>query len=452
MDTTIAPTTRLFPRGTTPLALATAFATLSHFLALGCLYSFVDDVLGLSSDEATIAWNAYAMATIILYVVGGLWGDFGGHRRNLIIGPSITIAALFLLLITPDSGDAGAGAGLLVFFSLSAFALGHALFVVACGALAAHLYDGDGCRVPLVGAYTLLHVAGNAGVMLLAPFAVVELLGDQLGLSRDESQRALFALAAQPAIGALIVGVVAKRTFAAAELGARAKAAAKDASPLDDGAVAYRRSAIGLLVAAAALGFWAYHAATDGAYDLASRLDTVDGDWSSVLQPLSAAIVVFLAPIAVIVYGRMRRGDGRVATAGVAVVGAALIGVGLTILLAASAMMPDAPSEFAPPWLEDTPSVAWPIAALVLVSLGEILFIPLVSTLFMGLAPRRLRGLFIGFALASAGVIVFFTRLVDDAVDGIPLTASAALALAAAIACAALLAVVGTVFRSKSAA
>jgi len=453
MDTTIAPTPRLFPRGTTTLAIATALAAFGHFMTLGCLYVFVTDSLGLTADEGRVAWNLYTAATVVFYVVGGLWGDFGGHRRNMIIGPSITIMALFLLMITPSSADAGTA--LFVVVAMSAFACGRSLFTVASGTLAAHLFEDGGGRVPLVGSYTVLHMAANTAVLLLAPFAATPLdalFGDALGMSRMESHRLMFALAAQPAICALIFGVVAKRTFAAAELAVRTRVAARDFSPLADGAVGYRRSALGILVAAAALGFAAYNSAMSGAFELASRLGEGAGsDWFGAMQLMNGAIVVFLSPVAVIIYGRMRRGDGRVATAGVAVVGATLIGLGLTILLAAAAMMPDGPSEFVPPWIEDSPSVAWPVAAQILVSLGEVLFIPLMSSLFASLAPRRLRGLIIGVALAMAGVMVLFTRLVDDAFDGIPLTASAALALAAAIACAALLAVVGTVFRRREA-
>jgi MFS family permease len=453
METTIAPTTRLFPRGTTTLAIAAALAALGHFMTLACLYSFVTGALGLSPDEGRVAWNAYTAATVLFYVVGGVWGDFGGHRRNLIIGPSITIAALLLLLITPDS--ANGGAVLLLLVAMSSFACGRSLFAVASGTLAAHLFEEGGGRVPLAGSYTLLHMAANTAVLLLAPFASTSIdafLGDAVGMSRDESQRLVFALAAQPAICALILCAVAKRTFAAAELAVRSKAAAPNPPPFDDGAVGYRRTALGLLVAAAALGVAAYDAAMSGAFELASHVGEGAGsEWFGAMQLTNGAIVVFLAPIAVIVYGRMRRGDGRVATAGVAVVGATLIGLGLTILLAASAMLPESPSEFAPPWLEDAPSIAWPIAAQILVSLGEILFIPLMSTLFASLAPRRLRGLFLGIALALTGFMVLSTRLVGDAFDGIPLTASAALALAAAVACAALLAVVGTVFRKREA-
>jgi dipeptide/tripeptide permease len=452
MDTPIAPAPRLFPRGTTTLALATAFAALGHFMALGCLYGFVTNTLGLTPDEGRVAWNLYTAATVIFYVVGGVWGDFGGHRRNMIIGPSITIAALFLLMITPDSSDVGAA--LMLVFAMSAFACGRSLFAVASGTLAAHLFEDGSGRVPLAGTYTMLHMAANTAILLLAPFAATSLdvfLGDGLGMSRDESQRLLFAMAAQPAICALIFGAVAKRTFAAAELAVRSKATARDDSPLEDGAVGYRRSALGLLVAACALGFAAYDNAMSGAFELAARLGG-DGEWFGSLQLLNGAIVVFLSPVAVIVYGRMRRSNGRVPTAGVAVVGATLVGTGLTILLAVAAMMPESASEFAPPWLDDTPSVAWPILAQILVSLGEILFIPLMSSLFARLAPRRLRGLIIGVALAMTGATVLFTRLVGDAFDGIPLTASAAISLAAAIACAALLAVVGTVFRSRSTA
>ena len=345
---------------------------------------------------------------------------------------------------------------LLLVVAMSAFACGRSLFAVASGTLAAHLFESDGGRVPLVGSFTALHLAANTAVLLLAPFAATPLdafFGDGLGMSRSESQRLVFALAAQPAICALIFGVVARRTFAAAEIAVRAKAAARDASPLADGAVVYRRTALGLLVAAAALGFAAYDSAMSGAFELASRLGEGAGSgWFSGMQLLNGGIVVFLSPVAIIVYGRMRRGDGHVATAGVATVGATLIGLGLTILLVAAAMMPDGPSEFTPPWLDETPSVAWPLLAQVLVSLGEILFIPLVSSLFASLAPRRLRGLFLGIALALTGVMALATRLAGEALDGVPLTGSAAIALAAAVACAALLAVVGTVFRSRTTA
>jgi len=450
MDTTIAPTPRLFPRGTIALALATALAALGHFMTVGCLYVFVTDTLGLNPDESRVAWNLFTAATVVFYVVGGLWGDFGGHRRNMIIGPSITIAALFLLMITPRTADAGAA--MMIVFGMSAFACGRSLFTVASGALAAHLFEDGGGRVPLSGAYTLLHMAANTAVIFLAPFAETPLdalFGDGLGLSRDESQRLVFAVAAQPAICAMIFGIVAKRTFAAAELAVRAKAAARDAAPLEDGAVGHRRSALWLLVAACAFGFAAYDSAMSGAFDLAARLGGGE-DWSGNLQLLNGAIVVFLSPVAVIVYGRLRRGGGRVPTAGMAVVGTALVGLGLTLLLASAAMAPESTSEFAPPWLEEAPSVAWPFAALILVSLGEILFIPLMTSLFASLSPRRFRGLFIGVVLGMTGATVLVKRLADTAFDGIPLTASAALALASAVACAALLAVVGTVFRSKS--
>jgi dipeptide/tripeptide permease len=452
MEPNQATTTRLFPRGTTPLALATAFAALCHIMALGCLYGFVVDAAGLAPDEGRIAWNLYSIAAILFYVVGGVWGDFGGHRRNLIIGPAITAAALLLLMITPDSGDAGAA--LVIAVALSAFACGRSLFGVAGAALAAHLHEESGSRVPLAGTYTLLHLAANAAVLLLAPFAstsIEELLGDAFGMGRGESQRLLFFVAAQAAIGALIVAAVARRSFATAELGARAKVAARDPAPLDDGAIRYRPAAIGLVAAAAALGFGAYDAAMNGAYDLAARLGG-GGGWFDALQVVNGAIVVFLAPVAVIVYGRMRRGASRVPTAGLAAVGAALIGVGLTLLLAAAAMTPASGSEFAPPWLEEAPSIAWPIAAQILVSLGEILLIPLFSALIASLAPRRLRGLFLGGGLALAGAVGLLTRFADEALDGVPLTGSTAIALGAALGCAALLAVAGTVFRKRETA
>lgn len=450
MDSTQGMTARLFPRGTIPLALATAFAALAHFVTLGCLYGFLVDALGLYRDEGRVVWSLYTAATMIFYVVGGLWGDFGGHRRNMIIGPAITLTALFLLLITPSSGNDATVLWIVV--AVSAFACGRSLFTVASTTLAAHLHEGGATRVPLVGTYTLLHLLANVAVLLLAPLAAASIdafIGDVAGTSPEESRKLVFALATQPAICALVFGAVSRRTFAAAELSVRAKAAARDVSPLPDGAVGYRRSAIWLLLAAGALGFAAYDSAMSGALDLAARIGGGD-DWHGTMQLLNGAIIVFLAPVAVIVYGRMRRGSGAVPTAGVAVVGATLFGIGLTILLAVSAMMPDAASELAPPWLDDTPSIAWPVAAQILVSLGEILFIPLVSALVAGLAPRRLRGLFLGLALAMTALAVLFTRTVDAAFDGIPLSFAAAFALAASVASAALLAVVGTVFRKKS--
>jgi dipeptide/tripeptide permease len=453
MDSTQGTAARLFPRGLTPLAIAAALAALAHFMVLGSLHGFLIDTAGLFRDEGVIVWRLYSVGAVIFYVVGGLWGDFGGHRRNLIIGPAITAGALLLMMFTPESDDAGAA--LFVLAGLSGFACGRALSGTAGAALAAHLYEEEPrCRVPLVGAFTTLHVAVNAAVLLLAPFASESLepvLGDAFGLGRIESARLLLFLSAQPALGAMIAAMIGKRAFAAAELAARAKAAAADAAPLDDGAVTYRRSALGLLVAAVALGLTAYDAAMTAAFDLAARLGDAGGEAGAV-QAVNGSIVVFLAPIAVIAYGRMRRGSGRVPTAGVAVIGAALVATALTILLATAAGMPDAPSDFAPPWLEDAPSPAWPIAAMILVSLGEILLVPVAVSLFASLAPRRLRGLFVGIALGLSGATALVARLAGDAFEEIPPGAATALALAAAVGCAALFAVVGTVFRKRAAA
>jgi dipeptide/tripeptide permease len=394
---------RLFPQGVVTLTVVGMLERFGFYAGVATLFFFLEEKLWTDFETAGTLYEGMYLSAALLPVLGGMIGDFMGHRRSLILGAALSAGALVMLAF-PIEGD-DAGTWLVVLLALLALASGRAIFPVSTVTLIGHLYDSREHRVPSAGAFTLLHVMANVAA-LFAPmlaFHLGEFFESAWDLNRFESTCVVLVLAGQPVVAALILVASRRRLFAAAESAVREKVYIADDSPPPDGLSRYAPTMLPLLLVGLFIFSLAYQGASPAQSIFLHRALEMEGSFGvELLMKLNPLVIVLVGPVAVIVYGVMRARGRAVPAALLAALGMGATGVGLLLMLPVVGAAPV--DDFAPFWSEDAPSLFWPGASITIVALAEILTFGLVPALVTSASPRRFRGLIYGAAFAVGGL------------------------------------------------
>jgi POT family proton-dependent oligopeptide transporter len=420
LDTGTPERRRLFPDGAFSIVVAAALERFGYFALMSSLMIFMIESLDADHEVVGNLYMGFFFVAFFLPMLGGLIGDFVGHRWTMIFGTVFTGIGLVVLAL--PTGNEPVLAWAVVLLGLLLLAAGRGLFPVSAIASLAHLYEHGPCRVPAAGSFTVLHVAINL-VALPAPLLVNELRDSiQYGLDLDmvEAYRLTFLIALQPVIGALIVVATRGRLFAGAEAVVRDKVRAKDPSPLPDGAVRYTVGALVAVLIAYFLFNLAYShtmsALRHFGFEFLRYEHVVLEELFSAFNPL---VVVVLGPLIAIVYTVVAR-RRPLPLLPLMAIGMAAVTSGIGLFMLGLGDTSDSLRDLTPSWLDGGPPIGTAMLALFTLSLGEILVFPLVSAVVVSTASRRFRGLLVGVTFMVGGFAGQLDHLLRPVIEGAP--------------------------------
>ncbi len=432
---------RLFPRGLISLAVATMLERCGYFMVLSSLMMFIHGGLRFSSSDI---WTTYMLGVATSSILGGLLGDAVGHRRIAILGAALTGGALMLLSFPLEVLNESAFVPVLII--LFVLASGRGMFPINVPALAASLYDGRRSRVPLAGGMVVLQTGVALGALLGPLFAEgIRFLGEELfELGWEGSFHLAAGTAGQLALGAMVVLLARRGPLSAAENDL--KGAIRAGHRISDFAGAARQSARALpfLIPGWALFMLGYNLSYGSVHGFTSLFCGERIDWLWSIGPVSA---VLLAPLAVLLVCLVVRSRERIRHTSLAAAGMLAAAAAVAVLLVGSLLAAGPVSDAAPSWHSETPSLAWPIGAVLLLGVADLVAVPLFHAFVLAASPRRVRGLMLGLTIAAVGHFAFLDRFFYDWLEVIAFTWRTASVCAALLLTALLVFAVGKAHR-----
>jgi dipeptide/tripeptide permease len=167
-------------------------------------------------------------------------------------------------------------------------------------------------------------------------------------------------------------------------------------------------------------------------------------DWLWSIGPVST---VLLAPLAVLLVCLVVRSRERIRHTSLAAAGMLAAAAAVAVLLVGSLLAAGPVSDAAPSWHSETPSLAWPIGAVLLLGVADLVAVPLFHAFVLAASPRRVRGLMLGLTIAAVGHFAFLDRFFYDWLEVIAFTWRTASVCAALLLTALLVFAVGKAHR-----
>ena len=359
------------PPGLTVLFLTQTWAEFSYFGLQAMLVYYMTQQLALPQAQASLIYGAYGATAFFSPFVGGIIADrYLGKTRSVLLGGAMMMVGHFAMAFES-----------LLFPALALVALGNGLFIPPLAVQVGRLYeDGDTRRDQAFSAY---YMGINLGGFL-APL-VCGTLGERLGWHWG------FAAAGVGMLIGLVIYICFRR-HVPGDAGL-VRPGRHERAPLT---TSDRRALLTLLSVMAIIVLFriAYEQSgntialwvndrTDRIVEFAGRSWEIPATWFQSINPL---LIITLTPF-LVHFWRRRRDAGhsvnlfRRMSLGCAVAGAASI----VMVLAALAFRAEGPV-----------SALWVVAYFVLLTIGELLVLPIGLSLFGNLSPVQIAATMMG--------------------------------------------------------
>nr|WP_240454618.1 peptide MFS transporter [Caulobacter sp. 17J65-9] len=359
------------PRGLTVLFLTQTWAEFSYFGLQAMLVYYMTQQLALPQAQASLIYGIYGACAFFSPFFGGIVADrWIGKTAAVVIGGTLMMAGHFAMAFEP-----------LLFPALGLVAVGNGLFIPPLAAQVARLYeDGDTRRDQAFSAYYMGINLGGFLSPLLCGY-----LGETYGWHWG------FALAGVGMAVGLVTYLVGRRHVPGDESAKRERSARRPPLTRDD-----RRAVLALLgvMAVVVLFRIAYEQSGNTiALWIADRTnrELAIGDWSwripaTWFQSINPLLIITLTPF-LMGHWQRRREQGHAAN---------LFGrmaLGCAITAAACVVMVLAAIDYR---LGGPVSALWVVGYFVLLTLGELLVLPVGLSLFGNLSPAQIASTMMG--------------------------------------------------------
>lgn len=359
------------PAGLTVLVLTNMWAEFSYFGLQALLVYYMTQQLGFSQARSSLIYGAYGAAAFFSPFFGGLIADrWLGRKRSVICGAALMVAGHFAMAFPA-----------MLFPALALVAIGNGLFVPPLAVQVGSLYADDDPRK--AHAFSAYYMGINLGG-LLAPL-VCGSLGELLGWHWG------FAAAGVGMAVGLAVYLSRPTLLPPEPAPTRSRAAHAGLSPK-------ARRHLGVLVAVIAavvlfrvgyeqsgnvIALWVAHQ-TDRAVELFGHRFTIPATWFQSINPF---LIIALTPILVGHWGRLERRRGPVNLFWRMSLGCVVASASMLVMVAAAAVYA---------WRGHAVGPLWVVGYFVLLTVGELMVIPVGLTLINGLAPPQMAAMVMG--------------------------------------------------------
>jgi POT family proton-dependent oligopeptide transporter len=361
------------PRGLTVLFLTQMWAEFSFFGLQALLVYYMTQSLAFSQARSSLIYGTYGAAAFFSPFFGGIIADrWLGRRRCVMAGGMMMMCGHFAMAVPS-----------LLLPALALVALGNGLFVPPLAVQVGSLYAPDDPRK--AHAFSAYYMGINLGG-LLAPLicgSLGELLGWHWGFA---------AAGVGMAIG-LVIYQVFSATLPAEPIPTRNVAAG--AAPVLSGEDRRRLRALVGIVAVVVLFRVSYEQSgnvialwvaqqTDRTVDFLGWHMIVPATWFQAINPL---LIITLTPVLITVWGVQERRRGRANLLRRMSLGCVVATVAMMLMVGAAARYGVRHSPV---------SAAWVIGYFVLLTVGELMVIPVGLTLINALAPAQMAAMAMG--------------------------------------------------------
>ena len=355
------------PPGLTVLFTTQMWAEFSYYGLQALLVYYMTQRLGFSQAKSSLVYGAYGGAAFFSPFIGGIIADrWLGRTCSVMAGGTLMMLGHFAMALP-----------WLLFPALALVAIGNGLFMPPLAVQVGSLYaDCDPRRAHAFSAY---YMGINLGG-LLAPF-VCGTLGELLGWHWG------FAAAG---VG-MLAGITIYRTFGAwlppeaattrlTSVGERMRPSAGETRNLRllagiVGVVILFR--VGYEQSGNVIALWIAHQ-TDRTLLLSGRAFTVPATWFQAINPL---LIITLTPVLIGIWGRRERHRGAPNLLRRMSLGCAVASAAMLLMVAAAADYAARGHEV---------GAGWVVGYFVLLTIGELMVIPVGLSLVSSLAPARL--------------------------------------------------------------
>ncbi len=361
------------PPGLTILFLTQMWAEFSYFGLQALLVYYMTEQLGFSQAKSSLIYGAYGAAAFFSPFFGGIIADrWLGRTRSVMLGGVLMMCGHFAMAVPA-----------LLVPALALVATGNGLFLPPLAVQVGALYGPDDPR--RAHAFSAYYMGINLGG-LLAPL-VCGSLGEFFGWH--------FGFAA--AGFGMLVGLAIYRAFSRLlppePLAApQARRGANTALTPRDRANLGRLAAIVGVVVLFRIGYeqsgnvialWVAHQ-TDRTVALAGQSFTIPATWFQAINPL---LIITLTPVLIAWWGRQER-QGKIANPLLRMsFGCAVACIAMLVMVAAAALYAATLQPV---------SALWVAGYFVLLTIGELMVIPVGLSLVSALAPARLAAMAMG--------------------------------------------------------
>jgi len=361
------------PPGLTVLVLTQMWAEFSFFGLQALLVYYMTQALGFSQTHASLIYGAYGAAAFFSPFFGGIIADrWLGRRRSVVAGGVMMMCGHFAMALPG-----------LMLPALALVALGNGLFIPPLAVQVGGLYAEDDPRK--AHAFSAYYMGINLGG-LLAPLvcgSLGELLGWHWGFAAAGVGMAI-GLAIYRAFSA---SLPAEPTLVRRETaGAAAAISGQDRRRLGELAsivaavvlfrIAYEQS--GNVIA-----LWVAHQ-TDRSLNLLGWHTIIPATWFQAINPL---LIIVLTPVLIAYWGRRERCGARANLLRRMCLGCIVASLAMALMVAAAAVY----------GVRQHPvSALWVTGYFVLLTIGELMVIPVGLTLVSALAPASMAAMAMG--------------------------------------------------------
>ncbi|MEP6967049.1 MAG: peptide MFS transporter [Pseudomonadota bacterium] len=361
------------PRGLTVLFLTQMWAEFSYFGLQALLVYYMTQRLGFSQAKSSLIYGAYGAAAFFSPLFGGIISDrWLGRTRSVVLGGALMMCGHFAMAFPP-----------LLFPALALVAIGNGLFVPPLAVQVGALYADDDPRK--AHAFSAYYMGINLGGFL-APL-VCGSLGEFVGWHFG------FAAAGVGMLAGLVIYIAFAATLppearpsAGAVAGTRPslnRAQRRDLSLVAAlvGVVVLFR--IGYEQSGNVIALWVAHD-TDRTLDLLGARMTIPATWFQSINPL---LIILLTPVLIQIWRRLERRRGTANLFWRMSGGCVISSLALVVMVGAALVHAAGHGPVSP---------AWVIAYFVLLTVGELMVIPVGLTLVSELAPASAAAMAMG--------------------------------------------------------
>jgi proton-dependent oligopeptide transporter, POT family len=366
------------PRGLLVLFFTEMWERFGFYIMMAIFVLFMDEKLGWDDARKGNFYGWFLGGVYFLPIAGGWLGDkVFGHRNTIKMGALLMTAGYLALAATSRTQMAPFYAGLVL------VAVGTGIFKANISVLVGNLYvDGSPLKD---AAFNIFYMGVNLGAAL-APLAATWIHNS------FNSYHLSFVAAAIGMVFALVIFQSGQRFLTSAAGGDLAvprneRHSGKLNDPLEDRQRVYTLITLFLIV----IFFWIAFYQNGFALTLFAQRSTVKYSWlkPETYQFFGPFFILLLTPFLVALFGRMRASGKEPSSAAKIFSGMFISGFSMLIMVAAAYMGGDRDQNILSP--------LWLVVSYLVVTVAEILVSPMGLSFVSKVAPRKIRGLMMGF-------------------------------------------------------
>ena len=358
--------------GLSVLVLTQMWAEFSYFGLQALLVYYMTQNLGFSQAKSSLIYGIYGAAAFFSPFIGGIISDrWLGRRRSVVLGGLLMMFGHFAMAFPA-----------LLFPALGLVAVGNGLFIPPLAVQVGALYAEDDPRK--AHAFSAYYMGINLGGFL-APLicgSLGELLGWHWGFA-SAGVGMLIGLSVYLAFTRLLPPETPKVRVEAAARVPFSSEQKHNLLVLVTVIAAVVLFRIGYEQSGNIIALWVAHQ-TDRAVDLAGAHFTIPATWFQSINPL---LIILLTPALVGYWGRLERRKGSANLYWRMSIGCVIASLAMLVMVAAAAVYV---------WRGHPVGPGWVVAYFVLLTIGELMVIPVGLTLVSALAPRQVAAMAMG--------------------------------------------------------